>query len=212
MSHLLRHYLDLVERHFKIATLLLLIPVVIALLIGFIQPVTYRSTSSLLVVQKQNAVLDAYTAARAAERVGKNLVNVFDSASFRNKVWIITGEDVKKKFGDSEEKVSKNWNKRLSIRLEPDTSILKVAVYAPTVTEALMINQAVDEVLVKQHAEYLSTNSDTAVGEIDPSYVKNRPYRPNFPLNALVGFIAGIIITGCYFVYRSWQEQSIFSI
>lgn len=182
--------------------------VVLAIVVGFFLPVRYTATSQLLIVQRQASALDAYTAYRAAERSGLNLVQITNSGSFRQRVIDrLPAAQTAAWRQLTEEDRSKQWSNRVTVRLVPDSTILRVSATAPTADQSVQLNAAIDATLTSQYSDYLGGDQGTVITEIDAPAVGNNPSQPDFFILAIIGVVVGFLSTAIYFWHVSREDR-----
>ena len=175
---------------------LILLPVVVAVLaLGgslFKKPL-YKSSVSLLVVQKQAEEIDARAAVKSAEQMADILSRVLDSETFRTAL-VATGVNL-----DLSEKPwlrSKEWHKRVKTKNITDTGILIIDVYHPSNFGATKLAGAIKEVLEKNAYDYLGVNPESVIiRELNPpAPTSGGPATPNLFLNMAVAWVFGLIL------------------
>lgn len=200
MTHAHTSYWQTFEQFYIRGILIFVISVLVTVSIGFVLPVRYTSTSQLLIIQRQSSVIDAYTAYRAADRSGRNLVQVANSSSFRQRVFDrLPASSAAEYTKLSEEQKAKVWAQQVDIKLIPDSTILRISVTTPTDTLALQLNSAVNAVLTSQYADYLGSDFGTVITEIDSPTVGANPSQPDFFVLGLIGGVIGFLATAIYF-------------
>jgi len=181
--------------------IILIFSVVIFLLLGFlltiIKPLEYSSKVSVLIIQKINPNLDAYTAARAAEKLGKNLSSVIYTTSFFDKVRH-SNFDLKFNLPTSERQRRQAWQRKISTSINPDTSILEITAYDKDKKEAEKLAQVIAYVLATEGQEYHGGGDDIVIKPVNTALTSNYPTRPNLLVNIggglILGFVFGILI------------------
>lgn len=183
--------------------LIILIP---AVALSLIKPLEYSSTVSVLIIQKINPNLDAYTAARAAEKLGQNLAEIIYTTSFFDKVRS-SNFNLDINWPDNEKARRKLWQDKISARALPDTSILEITAYDTDPTKAEKLAQAVAFILVSEGKEYHGGGEDIIIKNVDSSLTSDFPVRPNLFLNLISGLFFGIFI-GVFIVFWKYTKEN----
>ncbi len=170
---------------------------------SFFLPRQYSAVSQVLIISRDQAGVDPYTQAKAAERVGENLAGVMGTTDFFSKV--IQSPDVisfmnnsplwKQESDDRSRRIK--WGDDVKGRMIYGTSIMQITVYAETRESAVVLSNAVTKTVVSQGWEYVG--GDVTIKAVNNPLVSRFPSRPNLPLNMGVGFLAGM------FVYTLWR-------
>lgn len=174
----------------------------IALVLALIQPLRYRATMRLLIIQATSPTLDAFTAVKSSEKVGKNLGRVIGSSSFLERVLLANPKIDQAFFPRDERKRRKVWVRTVESAIAPETSVMEVSVYHPRPPQAHAIAEGLGNVLVRDTREYTGSY-DISVKVIDPPLVSRFPVRPNIPLNVALGLILGALIGAAVEYLRS---------
>lgn len=195
-------YLQIFKSKWQTIALTTLIFVVLSLVLTIVQPFEYRSKVDLLVIQKQTQNLDAYSTARAAEKIASNLAQVVATKSFFNAV--INGDFGINRyaFPTDEIKLRKDWQKKVAVKIIPETSILSISVYDQDKKQAEKIATGIAYTLVNNSANYHGGGSDVVIKVINEPLTSNSPAKPKIFLNLLLGLLAGIILSTSYVFYK----------
>jgi len=171
---------------------LALVIVVVLLVLSFlrIMPLQYRADAEVLIISQSRYGVDPYTAAKSAERVGENLVQVMKTSDFYQKTLSQgRGLDVSQYENLSELKRRKLWQKNLVGSVVYGTSVLNVSAYHKNAEEAKKWAGAAAEVLAARGWEYVG--GDVVMKVVNNPVVSKWPSRPNLFLNAVLGFVVG---------------------
>ncbi len=169
---------------------------VVAILVSFIQPLEYSSTTRLLITQELGAV-DAYTASRSAESIADSLVQVAYTSTFYDKV-MASGYPVNESYFSSDDIARrKQWTDAISVSVSRSSGLLTVVAYHPDVTQAEELARAVAYVLSTQGWTYTS-GGNIAVQIVDDPLNSRYPVRPNLPVNGLSGLVLGLLAGAGY--------------
>lgn len=173
---------------------------IIVLFFTFIQPLKYRATSELLVVQNYSQTADAYTVARSNYFLSNILAQVVYSDSFFNEV-LESGYNINAAaFSSNSNKRKKQWQKLIKTKTINDTGIIAIYAYHQDKDQAFLLNQAVAETLKNKHQEYHGLGDKVTIKIIDKTYATDWPVKPNILLNILFGALIGLA-AGAGFAY-----------
>lgn len=178
----------------------------VAVGLSFIPTQLYSSEVSLLIVQQQEQYVDPYTAQKAAEKLGQNLVSVVGTFDFMNRV-LATGSVSPDLFSASTEERKKQWEKIVSPEMIADTGVLHITAYAPSAGEAEDIVMAVSTVLSTNSADYYGSDS-IHIKQIDGPVTSDGPVKPNIPLNGLMAGLLGAVVTSAVFIVLEETKRS----
>jgi capsular polysaccharide biosynthesis protein len=165
----------------------------------------YRSTVQLLIIQNQNQKLDAYTAVKSAQELGKNLSEVIYTTSFFDKV-MSAGFSIDNVFPADENKKRQMWRNMIETEVIPETGILKINVYHPQGKQAAQIAQAIAYILITQGQEYHGGGSDIQIKMVDSPLTSKYPVRPNILLNSFAGLIFGFVLAIMYIILKESRK------
>lgn len=200
-----KDYFNNLKTHQKTIVVIIGLVVVLSLILTLIQPFEYRSSSQLLIIQKHNPNLDAYTASRSAERLSKNLSNVIYTSSFFEKV-MNSGFDLKDKFSKNEAKRRSQWKRKVVAQVSMETGMLRISVYDRDKVQAKEFTQAIAHVLSTKGEEYHGGGEDVEIKLVDAPLASRFPVRPNLALNLFTGLILGVVAGGGYLMTNSKSQ------
>lgn len=179
-----------------VISIVIAVAVCITLIISLIQPFDYKASEKLLIIQKLTYGTDAYTAAKSAEKIGKNLSEVIYSSSFLDRV--LTSEynkELVNNFSGDAIKREKQWKKMITVNVVPETSVLEIETYNTDRNQAINYANAVAYILTNYGSEYHGGGDSVEIKLIDGPNAKDAIARPNFLLNGAIGLIIGIILS-----------------
>lgn len=179
---------------------------VLAVGLSFIPDQLYESEVDLLIVQKQSDTMDSYTAQKAAEKLGNNLINVVYSLDFQNRVFN-TGRVHPDQFSTSAKDNKKEWEELVKAQVVPETGIIKVYGYGTDTTKSADIALGVAEVLTSHASDYHGGGDSVTIKQIDGPITSSRPVKPNIPLNGLAAGMLGFMIVYTYFILRFESQR-----
>ena len=211
----LKDFINLIGRKKATIIYIVLLFLIISLVITFIQPLKYGSTSKLLVVQKYNTY-DIYATAKSNEYVSNILSNVVSSYSFYNEVknsgFAINYDYFK---GDNRKQM-RIWQKTVSAKSISDSGVIEINIYHPDSRQAYEISKAVNEIIKTKNANYHGLGDRIDIVIIDQPIVSSFPVKPNIFINILIGIVLGIIFAlGYIYIFPdekySWRLRSLFT-
>ncbi len=163
----------------------------LAVLLSFIRPLEYSSTTRILITQELGAV-DAYTASRSAERIADDLASVVYTSTFFDKV-MASGYSIDPTyFSDDAIKLRTQWKKAVEASVSRSSGLLSIAAFHPDVDQAEQLAQAVAYVLTTQGWTYTSGGNIT-VQVVDAPLNSRYPVRPNLLINGFSGLALGLL-------------------
>lgn len=172
---------------------------IVAFVLSFASPLRYRAVMRLLVIQATSPTLDAFTAVKSSEKVGRNFGNIIASSSFLEQVLLANPKIDVATFPRDERKRRRVWQRTVGSSVVPETSVMEIRVYHGRPSQAHAIAEGIGSVLIRKAQEYAGSQ-DINVKVIDSPLVSRFPVRPNIPLNALLGLILGALF-GAAFEY-----------
>ncbi len=190
----------------KQSRLIIMWGILIALIsvgVSFIFPKQYSAVSRVIIISRDKTGVDPYTQAKAAERVGQDLAQIMKTTDFYGKVAsespdVFSGSEWKNL---SDRDSRKKWQKDVQAQMVYGASLLEVTAYALGQEKALALSAAVTKTLVAHGWEY--SGGDVAIKQVDSSLVSRLPARPNFIVNAGIGFLVGGFLAALWVVrYR----------
>ncbi|MBN1585460.1 hypothetical protein JW899_03780 [Candidatus Uhrbacteria bacterium] len=184
----------------------------IAALVGaglsFVFPLKYGVTMRLLIIQKQLAAADPYTAMKASERIADNLGQVIYTTSFYDKVIGAHYNTDTSFFSEDEIRRRREWGKMVETQVMRGSGMLVTTVYHEDPEQAEQFARAIAFVLTTEGWEYIG-GGDLQIRLVDEPLSSRWPVKPNIPGNALTGFVLGALV-GCGYVWSSRRRDSLF--
>ncbi|MDP2586494.1 MAG: hypothetical protein Q8P32_01865 [Candidatus Komeilibacteria bacterium] len=169
-----------------------LIAAVLAVGLTLLQPLEYRANSQILVIHKILPNLDAYSAARASEKLSQNLAEIIGTASF---VAVLqeTQPIVPLNFLEVDEaKKRQQWERKVEARAV--NSLLEISVYDPVPQNAVNLNYAIIQTLLAQGDEFHGGGENIRLKLVNPPLSSRYPARPNFLLNLILAGLTGLAL------------------
>ena len=191
------------KSNWRFISAVVLVIAILAMTVTALQTFQYKATSRLLVIQKQVASLDAYTATKSAERIAKNLSEIINTSSFYNDV-IDSNNSLKNQYSDNELERRKQWQKDIAVEVFPETGILAISAYNADPDYAVQLVRSIAYVLVNKGSDYHGGGKDVEIKIIDNILVSEKPVRPNILLNLAIAILAGFVLAN---VYLLWQKN-----
>ena len=170
-------------------------------------PLKYSATMRLLIIQKQLAQSDPYTAIKASEGIADNLGQIIYTTSFFDKVstakeykidWSVLPTDERKK--------RKAWAKTVDTQVVRGSGLLQVAVYHKNKDQAVEIARDIAYTLTTEGWQYVG-GGDLQVKLVDDPLISRFPVKPNVPVNAVTGFVLGLIAGAGYVMITRKKEM-----
>lgn len=191
---------------FKHSKLIFVWGVIFAILAGLVSllfPKYYSAESQLLLISRGYSGVDPYTQAKAAERIGENLMQIIKTADFYSKVLELqsTTFDRERWLSMSERARRKAWARDVRAETVYGTSILKLFVYSKDKNDTLALSQAVTETVASRGWEYVG--GEIAIKAVNSPLVSYLPTRPNYLVNSALGFVLGILLS----VWWVWRNK-----
>ncbi|MBI4433152.1 hypothetical protein HY632_00105 [Candidatus Uhrbacteria bacterium] len=159
---------------------------VFALAVTLLLPLRYRATMRVLIIQSTSPTLDAFTAVKSAEKIGKNFGQIIASSSFLDRALQANTKIQASYFPTVERKRRRVWEEMVHASVASETSVMAIAVYHPIPAQAAAIAETVGAVLARDAREYTGS-PDVAVKVIDSPIISRFPVRPNIPLQMVLG-------------------------
>ncbi|MBN1326234.1 hypothetical protein JW977_04645 [Candidatus Falkowbacteria bacterium] len=198
-------YSKILRKNWEIIALIAGISIVLALIISLVTPFQYSATTKILIIQKQMRNLDAYTATKSAERIGKNLASIINTSLFYNEV-IEANANLQYQFPKDAVERKKIWEKNVEVSVIPETGIVEISAYDIDKEFASQLVRAISYVLISKGSEYHGGGSDVEIKVVDEVFISKYPVRPNIILNMALAAIIGVIF-GCVFVVLSAAKK-----
>lgn len=197
-------YIELIKQHWIIFLLVTVIMGGTATGLSFIPDQYYESSVQLLIVQA-DINSDSYTDQKAAEKIGKSLVNVSGSLQFLDRV-IQTGFIGNDWFSENSKDKKSEWEKLAEASVVPETGIINVSGFGTDQGKAEDVALGVAQVFTSNSSDYHGGGDSVSIKLIDGPITSIRPVRPNIPLNGAAGAVLGFMIVFAYYILRMESE------
>mgnify|MGYP002639521432 CR=1 FL=1 len=186
--------------------LLFISGLILAISAGFFSlllPLEYRADAQVYIISKSRYGVDPYTVVKSAERVGENLIQLTRTSDFYNKVMEQPGHDLDKSMFEnvSERTKRKRWQKTVQTSVVYGTGVLNISAYNEDPDMAKKYAGATADTLAAQGWQYVG--GDVTIKVVNEPVVSRFPMRPNVLLNAILGFILGILLSGVLIIKKN---------
>lgn len=169
---------------------------VCAVLLSFVQPLEYSSTTRLLITVELGTA-DPYTASRSAETIADGLANIVYTSTFFDKV-MSSGYPIDEGyFSDDAIKRREQWMDAVTVSVSRSSGLLTVKAFHTEVDQAEELARAVAYVLTTQGWSY-TYSGNIAVQIVDEPLNSRYPVRPNLVVNGLSGLVLGFLAGAGY--------------
>jgi capsular polysaccharide biosynthesis protein len=175
--------------------------------VSAILPARYSSQISLLVIQKQPAdKIDAFSAAKSAEYLSDILSKAVYTDMFFADV-MSAPQKPTNQFSSNHEDRKKEWSKEVKTKTINNTGIIEITVLDQSRTEAEKLAQAIAWSFSSNGQKYHGAEDRVEIKLIDGPITSQYPTSPNIFVNAVLGFIAGLIgsVSFIYFFPESFS-------
>jgi capsular polysaccharide biosynthesis protein len=192
-------YSKILRKNWEIVALIMGVAVVLALIVSLLQPFQYSATTKMLIIQKQEKNLDAYTATKSAERIANNLASIIFTSSFYNEV-IDSNPDIAAKFLPDSTERRKAWKKNVQATVIPETGILQIQVFDVDRNYASQVVKTISYVLINKGGEYHGGGTEVSIKIVDDVFISKYPVRPNIILNGSLALLIGFLLGSAYII------------
>ncbi len=172
-----------------------LLVAILSLIISILFPLQYRADAQVLIISKSRYGVDPYTVVKSAERVGENITQIVGTNDFYQNVMSQSGYKIDQSVFNrlSERDKRKLWQKTVNTSVIYGTGVLNISAYHASQEQAKQLVSAVAGTLVSKGWEYVG--GDVAIKVVNDAVVTKWPVKPNLILNAILGFLAGFVVT-----------------
>jgi len=166
------------------------------IMVSLFFPLRYRAESELFLTYKT----DFENQTKIFEQAGKTLAEAVKSDDFYSKVANQPGLDFDKTYFENvSDKIKRErWGDSLSVHLGK-TGIIKVRAYSSAKNVRPML-LAINSALMTQGWEY--AGADAQIKLLNNPIVSKFPVKPNVFLNAMIGFILGVLIASLALILK----------
>lgn len=190
---------DILSRNFKLIFTWGILIAVLSSGISLLFPWQYSAQSQVLIISRDRSGVDPYTQSKSAERIGDNLTQVMQTADFMQKVLDTTNAAFDKTRWQNltDRKMRKQWQQDVVGQMQYGSSLMNITVYS-TKDDVLPLANAVTDAVVTHGWEYVG--GDVALKTVSAPLISRFIAKPNIILNALLGFLAGIILSSAWVI------------
>ena len=200
-----KEFIQLAKKRKMTVISITLIFVIIGLIITLAQPLKYRSTSRLLILQPDTSA-DAYAIARSNQYIGGLISEVIYSGSFLDSLTSSSYVFNRNYFNGTYKQNIKEWKKTVFAKSGGDTGIIDIEIYHTDPEEAKKISIAVNQLIISGQSPYKFNANQTKISVIDEPVVSTFPVKPNIALNLGLGLLFGFL-SGCSYIYLFPKER-----
>lgn len=173
---------------------------ILALILTFIQPLKYGSTSRIIVIQNFDVDTDPYAISKSNEYLSNILANVVTSSSFFDDI-LESGYHIDKNYFSKNNNINgemKKWRETVQAKVVGDTGIIEINAYHPDKRQLDLIASAVNYVLQTKNGQYHGMASNVVIRIIDKPIISLWPVRPNIIFNLALAIVFGLLISFSY--------------
>lgn len=164
-------------------------------------PPEYRADAQVLIISRSRYGVDPYTVVKSAERIGENLVQLVKTDDFYQKVAQPQNSlDLSRFLNVDERTRRKRWARSVNASVVFGTGVLNVSAYHRNPEEAERFAGAAAAALVAYGAEYVG--GDVSLKIVNQPIATRFPARPNVLVNAVAGFVVGVLLMSLLAVRR----------
>lgn len=169
----------------------------------------FKVGTDFLVVQDKDGAQDYYSLFKSSEYIGRVLGEAIYSDLFVNEM-IKTGK-INEEFLPFDKKSRlREWNKIISVKRNPEVSMLSVTVYGNNREDTLKISEGITEVLTTKSYLFRGSGQNIDVRVLSGPIVEKNPDLPDIILVMIGGFIVGALISIVWLFYRLQNNISKF--
>lgn len=197
------HPITVILRQWKTLLLWGILAALCAMALSLLFPLEYRADAGVYIISKSRYGVDPYTVVKSAEQVGQNITQVMKTQDFFDKVVATAGSnlDTTQFQNITDRQRAKRWQKAVDGSVVFGTGVLNVSAYSTNPDQAKVLAGALVDTLVQKGYEYIG--GDVTIKQVNKPIVTRFPVRPNLPLNAALGFLIGLILSGAIITTQS---------
>lgn len=191
-------YIQLLRQKKQTLVSVIILFLIFALIITFLQPFRYSANTKLLVFQEAPAGVDPYQVSKANNYISEVLANIVNANSFLSQV-LESGYDINGTyFPPNQEERLEKWSKTVSADSGSGSGIVNISVFHPDKLQADQIARAINQVMLENHQQYHGGGEMVSIKVINEPYTSNLPTKPNVPLNLGLGLAIGFMVGASY--------------
>lgn len=199
------NYFKTFKKYWYIPVALVIATTVLSLVVSFLQTPKYQSTVKLLVIQRQGAGLDAYSAARSAETIAGVLSRMVYTTSFFDQV-LESEFKLENVFSKEPTRQKQEWEDMVAVKA-PSDGALEIDVYHPNRELAEGYAFGIAYVLVNQGKEYHGGGNQIEIKMVDEPFTSELPTSPNVLQNTALGVVSGLILAISILLFLVFKEE-----
>lgn len=173
-----------------------------------IQEPQYKSSSKILVVQKQVSGQDIYTISKSAQYLTKILKEVVYSDVFFESILKSDYQIKESDFSDQSKERRKQLKKDIKVTIVRDLGIIEIDVFHFEKEKAEQISWAITSILEKDHGFYHGSGQNVEVKILDKPLVTENPVTLNIWISTVLGALLGLLIS-LIWIFRKKEASSL---
>ena len=199
-------YIEVLKRKKQTILSVLVLFVLVALILSFVQPFEYEAKSKILVVQSYAPGMDPFQVSKSNAYITKVLAKIINTNSFYQEV-LNAGFNINKNyFTDDPKKQIKIWNHTVYAGYMNDSGMINISVFHKDKYQADQIIRAINQTIKAKHAQYHGAGDSVKISVIELPLVSDSPVKPSIAYNLLLAASLGLI-TALSFIYLFPGEE-----
>lgn len=198
----MRHITSLLQRQWKLLAITGALGALVFLGGSLLFPLEYRADADVLILTRQQSGADPLSLSRAQERITETIAATIETDSFYEQV--VSGDAgrfVREQFDIENDRQRRSaWEDAVEARAQYGTNVMTISAYATSREQAERLAAAVAETIAQNGSEYVGTVIISRV--VNQPIASRFPVRPNLLVNAVLGFLIGVIVMGWVVVQR----------
>lgn len=178
---------------------------------SYLQTPQYEASVGLIILPHSSEGLDAYSAIKTSERIGENLIGVLQTSSIFEK---LKNPEYQIDFSffdvNNSTKLKEQWGKTVSAYMKYNSGLLYINVYHQNSDQAKLIAKSLAQILISNGNEYVAQDGLVDIRLIDDAIVSEKPVKPNYLMNGLLGLISFAILAKIYALFSSKEFINLF--
>ncbi len=192
--------IHVLTRAWKFLLLTSLVGAGIAFFYSYAQPWQRSSTARLLVTQNNVVGVDPYTVAKSTQLIADNLAQLVYTSSLRQEILTQANGFDQHYFSSDEYTRRQQWGNAMAAGVTPNTGIIALTVYHPSVDQAHALVDATAQVLTAEASRYFGYN--VRVQQIDAPLDSPGIAKPSFKKNSVLGLFVGFVVGMGWVLFR----------
>jgi capsular polysaccharide biosynthesis protein len=174
-----------------------------------IQAPQYKTSSKILVIQKQVAGQDIYSISKSAQYLCRVLKEGIYSDSFFDKVFQSDYQIEVSDFPSQLKERRKQWQKTVKAKIVRDLGVIEIEVFYPDKEKAEQISWAITDVLKKEHRFYHGGGENVKLRVLDKPLVSEKPLSLQLWLGSILGALIGFFIGLVWVLGKTKKDVSL---